>query len=137
MPPKKSKKKDKKGKASVADGGVTKDELWDQMMALREELEQTKRQKDYFRHERDNCMASWENAKMRLEQQQDLSRERLRFKEELENNLQDEIKKVHGQLQHVQLEHYNAISELKIEAAASQRQRMKEFVKRELLCTRK
>lgn len=131
MASKKSKKSNKKGNVKNPDADA-KDELWDQAMALREELEQVKKQKYRFQHERDNYMLSWDKAKRRLEQQRAKLRQRLREKEEREKHLQDQIKVVCEQMKHVQLEHHNATSELKIETAASERHTMTQNMRREL-----
>ncbi|CAL9693051.1 unnamed protein product [Knipowitschia caucasica] len=100
-------------------------------MALREEVEKTKKQKEILQRERDMLTASWEVAERRLEETQAQLRVRRREKEQQENDFLIQSTRLREQLAHVQVEHFNALSELKLEIAASQCCRQEALVRRE------
>ncbi|GLD54389.1 growth arrest-specific protein 8-like protein [Lates japonicus] len=121
MPPKtKSKKKAGKGKSpAVVDGlsteEMSKDQLEEHIIHLREELDREQEERRHFLLERDKIQTTWEIAKRNLEEVKDQLRNRRREREEAKECHRVEISK----LNQVLSEQHNTISELKMDDVAS------------------
>ncbi|XP_068582653.1 dynein regulatory complex subunit 4-like [Cebidichthys violaceus] len=122
MPPKTKSKKAVKGK-SVVDGlsteEMSKDQLEEHIVRLREELDREREERSYFQLERDKIQAFWEISKRRLEEQEAELRNRHREREEAEERHQVEITVYKQKLKHVLSEHHGTVSGLKVDAVAS------------------
>lgn len=132
MPPKKKKsgKKGKKGKKSgkaktptVIDGisteEMTKEQLEEHIVRLREELDREREERNYFQLERDKVNTFWEITKRQLEEKKAELRNKDREMEDAEERHQIEIKVYKQKVKHLLYEHQNNISELKAEGAVS------------------
>jgi len=132
MPPKKKKsgKKGKKGKKSgkaktptVIDGisteEMTKEQLEEHIVRLREELDREREERNYFQLERDKVNTFWEITKRQLEEKKAELRNKDREMEDAEERHQIEIKVYKQKVKHLLYEHQNNISELKAESAVA------------------
>ncbi|KAM8772135.1 dynein regulatory complex subunit 4-like [Acanthopagrus schlegelii] len=124
MPPKGKNKKAGKGKASaVVDGlpteEMSKDQLEDHIIRLREELDREREERSYFQLERDRIQAFWEISKRSLEEAKAGLRNRQREREEAEERHRVEITVYKQKLKHVLSEHHNVSSEMKMDGVAS------------------
>ncbi|XP_060897950.1 dynein regulatory complex subunit 4-like [Labrus mixtus] len=119
MPPKAKDKK--KGKQSVVVDGLSteemsKDQLWDHMICLREELDRVREEKSYFQLERDKAQAVYEIRKRTLEETKARLRIRQREKEEAEERHRVEITTYKQKLKNVLSEQHSTVSGLKMDA---------------------
>ncbi|XP_023259221.1 growth arrest-specific protein 8 [Seriola lalandi dorsalis] len=124
MPPKTKGKKAGKGRSSaVVDGlsteEMSKDQLEEHIVRLREELDREREERSYFQLERDKIQAFWEISKRNLEETKAELRNRSREREEAEERHRVEITVYKQKLKHVLFEHHNAVSELKTDGVAS------------------
>ncbi|KAL3860291.1 hypothetical protein ACJMK2_010432 [Sinanodonta woodiana] len=132
MPPKKKKsgKKGKKGKKSgkaktptVIDGipteEMTKEQLEEHIVRLREELDREREERNYFQLERDKVNTFWEITKRQLEEKKAELRNKDREMEDAEERHQIEIKVYKQKVKHLLYEHQNNISELRAEGVVS------------------
>ncbi|XP_062282487.1 dynein regulatory complex subunit 4-like [Scomber scombrus] len=124
MPPKSKSKKVLKGKSSaVVDGlstdEMSKDQLEEHIVRLREELDREREERSYFQLERDKVQAFWEICKRNLEETQAELRNRRREREEAEERHRVEITVYKQKLKHVLSEQHDAVSELKIDGVSS------------------
>ncbi|CAH8577845.1 unnamed protein product [Heterobilharzia americana] len=132
MPPKKKpgKKKGKKSSTSsksktptVVDGvstaEMTKEELEEHIIRLREELEREREERNYFQLERDKVNTFWEISKQQLEDRSSELRNKEREMEESEERHQLELKVYKQKVKHLLYEHQNHISELKADSATA------------------
>ncbi|XP_040891362.1 dynein regulatory complex subunit 4 isoform X2 [Toxotes jaculatrix] len=124
MPPKNKGKKAGKGKSSaVVDGlsteEMSKDQLEEHIVRLREELDREREERSYFQLERDKIQAFWETSKRNLEETKAELRNRRREREEAEERHRVEISVYKQKLKHVLSEQHNTISELKMDGVAS------------------
>ncbi|KAM6987382.1 dynein regulatory complex subunit 4-like [Tautogolabrus adspersus] len=125
MPPKaKSKKNAAKGKQSaVVDGlstkEMSKDQLEEHIVRLREELDRVRKEKIYFQLERDKEQASWDINKRRLEETKARLRIRQREKEEAKECQRVEINVHKQKLKHVMSEQHSTVSGLKMDAVTA------------------
>ncbi|OCT82359.1 hypothetical protein XELAEV_18024885mg [Xenopus laevis] len=129
MPPKKKKeggkKKSAKGKRSpaVVDGisteEMSKEELEEHIVRLREELDREREERNYFQLERDKIHTFWEITRRQLEEKKCELRNKDREMEEAEERHQVEIKVYKQKVKHLLYEHQNNISELKAEGSVS------------------
>ncbi|CAH8578532.1 unnamed protein product [Schistosoma intercalatum] len=142
MPPKKKpgKKKGKKSSTSsksktptVVDGvsttEMTKEELEEHIIRLREELEREREERNYFQLERDKVNTFWEISKQQLEDRSAELRNKEREMEESEERHQLELKVYKQKVKHLLYEHQNNISELKAETATAIRINQEEHLK--------
>ncbi|XP_052815521.1 dynein regulatory complex subunit 4-like [Mya arenaria] len=134
MPAKKKKsgKKGKKGKKSgkaktptVIDGisteEMTKEQLEEHILRLREELDREREERNYFQLERDKVNTFWEITKRQLEEKKAELRNKDREMEDAEERHQIEIKVYKQKVKHLLYEHQNNVSELKAEGSVSLR----------------
>eukprot|EP00064_Thunnus_orientalis_P023653 superscaffoldBa00009163_g23905 len=123
-PPKTKSKKAVKGKSSaVVDGlstdEMSKDQLEEHIVRLREELDREREERSYFQLERDKIQAFWEISKRNLEETKAELRNRRREREEAEERHRVEITVYKQKLKHVLSEHHDIVSELKMNGVAS------------------
>ncbi|KAK5865479.1 hypothetical protein PBY51_019746 [Eleginops maclovinus] len=124
MPPKTKSKKVVKGKSSaVVDGlstdEMSKDQLEEHIIRLREELDREREERSYFQLERDKIQAFWEISKRSLEETKAELRNRQREREEAVERHRVEITVYKQKLKHVLSEQHNTVSGLKIDGVAS------------------
>lgn len=130
MPPKKKsgKKKGKKKSAksktpTIVDGisteEMSKEQLEEHIVRLREELDREREERNYFQLERDKVNTFWEITKRQLEEKKAELRNKDREMEEAEERHQVEIKVYKQKVKHLLYEHQNNIAELKAESAVS------------------
>lgn len=130
MPPKKKsgKKKGKKKSAksktpTIVDGisteEMSKEQLEEHIVRLREELDREREERNYFQLERDKVNTFWEITKRQLEERKAELRNKDREMEEAEERHQVEIKVYKQKVKHLLYEHQNNIAELKAESAVA------------------
>lgn len=130
MPPKKKKGSGKKGKKSakgkaptVIDGisteEMSKEQLEEHIVRLREELDREREERNYFQLERDKVNTFWEITKRQLEEKKADLRNKDREMEDAEERHQIEIKVYKQKVKHLLYEHQNNISELKAQNTVS------------------
>uniref|UniRef100_A0A8C5I5Y5 Dynein regulatory complex subunit 4-like n=1 Tax=Gouania willdenowi TaxID=441366 RepID=A0A8C5I5Y5_GOUWI len=133
MPPKKkgSGKKPPKSKTPVLINGLTKEEMSKEQMEelivqLREELDREREERNYFQLERDKIQTFWEVTKRKLEEAQaEVKTVEKNIEEDEERHLV-EIKVYKQKMKHLLCEHHNTIAELKERDLTSARQTHKE-----------
>ncbi|XP_022535228.2 dynein regulatory complex subunit 4 [Astyanax mexicanus] len=132
MPPKKKGGKTAKGKKSptVVDGlsteEMSKEQLEDHIVRLREELDREREERNYFQLERDKIHTFWEITKRQLEEKKADLRNRDREMEEAEERHQVEIKVYKQKVKHLLYEQQNSIAELKTEGVVTTKLLQKE-----------
>ncbi|XP_069491653.1 dynein regulatory complex subunit 4 [Ambystoma mexicanum] len=133
MPPKKSGKKKKSGKGkktNVVDGLATeemsKEQLEEHIVRLREELDREREERNYFQLERDKIHTFWEITRRQLDEKKAELRNKDREMEEAEERHQVEIKVYKQKVKHLLYEHQNNISELKAEGSVTMKLAQKE-----------
>ncbi|XP_048014055.1 dynein regulatory complex subunit 4 isoform X2 [Megalobrama amblycephala] len=132
MPPKrKSSNKSPKGKTpTVVDGlsteEMSKEQLEEHIVRLREELDREREERNYFQLERDKIHTFWEITRRHLEENKCELRNRERELEEAEERHQVEIKVYKQKVKHLLYEQQNMLSELKAESVSSTKQLQKE-----------
>ncbi|XP_050958514.1 dynein regulatory complex subunit 4 isoform X2 [Labeo rohita] len=132
MPPKrKSSNKSIKGKTpTVVDGlstdEMSKEQLEEHIVRLREELDREREERNYFQLERDKIHTFWEITKRQLEEKKCELRNREHEREEGEERHQVEIKVYKQKVKHLLYEQQNMISELKAEGVVSTKLLQKE-----------
>ncbi|CAF0736920.1 unnamed protein product [Brachionus calyciflorus] len=123
MPPKS--KKGKKGKAkkntpTVIEGisteEMTKEQLEQHIVSIREELDREREERNYFQLERDKINTFWEITKRQLEEKKAELRNKDREMEDSEERHQVEIKVMKQKVKHLLYEHQNNLAQLKSEA---------------------
>ncbi|XP_043119867.1 dynein regulatory complex subunit 4 isoform X2 [Puntigrus tetrazona] len=125
MPAKrKSSNKSPKGKTpTVVDGlstdEMSKEQLEEHIVRLREELDREREERNYFQLERDKIHTFWEITKRQLEEKKCELRNREHELEEAEERHQVEIKVYKQKVKHLLYEQQNTISELKVESVVS------------------
>ncbi|KAL7878490.1 hypothetical protein AOLI_G00094640 [Acnodon oligacanthus] len=131
MPPKKKGAKAAKGKSpTVVDGlsteDMSKEQLEDHIVRLREELDREREERNYFQLERDKIHTFWEITKRQLEEKKADLRNRDREMEEAEERHQVEIKVYKQKVKHLLYEQQNSIAELKTEGVIATKLMQKE-----------
>ncbi|KAJ7995056.1 hypothetical protein DPEC_G00255930 [Dallia pectoralis] len=125
MPPKKKAavKSAKAKTPTLVDGlsteEMSKEQLEEHIVRLREELDREREERNYFQLERDKIHTFWEITKRQLEEKKADLRNRDREMEEAEERHQVEIKVYKQKVKHLLYEHQNSISELKAEGVVS------------------
>lgn len=129
MPPKKKggkkgKKKAAKAKLPTIIDGISteemsKEQLEEHIVRLREELDREREERNYFQLERDKVNTFWEITKRQFEEKKAELRNKEREMEEAEERHQVEIKVYKQKVKHLLYEHQNNITELKAESAVS------------------
>ncbi|KAI1890190.1 hypothetical protein AGOR_G00171130 [Albula goreensis] len=137
MPPKKKGgKKSAKGKTpTVVDGlsteEMSKEQLEEHIVRLREELDREREERNYFQLERDKIHTFWEITKRQLEEKKADLRNRDREMEESEERHQVEIKVYKQKVKHLLYEHQNSLTEQKAEGVVSTKLMQKEHAELE------
>ncbi|XP_023646085.1 dynein regulatory complex subunit 4 isoform X1 [Paramormyrops kingsleyae] len=131
MPPKKKTAKSAKGKPPpVVDGisteEMSKEQLEEHIVRLREELDREREERNYFQLERDKIHTFWEITRRQLEEKKAELRNRDREIEESEERHQVEIKVYKQKVKHLLYEHQNNIAELKTEGVLTSKVMQKE-----------
>ncbi|XP_064393127.1 dynein regulatory complex subunit 4-like [Halichondria panicea] len=117
----KGKGKGKKGKApkkaAVIDGisteDMTKEQLEEHVLRLRDELDREREERNFFQLERDKVNSFWEITKQQLDENKATVRNKERELEDSEERHQVEIKVYKQKVKHLLYEHQNNITELK------------------------
>ncbi|TSL47612.1 Growth arrest-specific protein 8 [Bagarius yarrelli] len=123
-PPKKKGTKSAKGKSSTVVDGISteemsKEQLEEHIIRLREELDREREERNYFQLERDKIHTFWEITKRQLEEKKADLRNREREMEEAEENHQTEIRVYKQKVKHLLYEQQNSIAELKTEGVVA------------------
>lgn len=128
MGPKKAgkggKKKSAKPKAPTMVDGISteemsKEQLEEYIVRLREELDREREERNYFQLERDKINTFWEITKRQNDEKKSDLRNKEREMEEAEEQHQVEIKVYKQKVKHLLYEHQNNITELKAESAVA------------------
>ncbi|KAF7216608.1 transcript variant X2 [Nothobranchius furzeri] len=124
MPPRTKQKNPGKGKSSAEMGRLSteemsKDQLEEHIVRLREELDREREEKSFFQLERDKTQDFWEISKRKLQEAKAELRNRDRERDEAEERHQVEITVYKQKLKHVLSEQQNTISEMKMDTACS------------------
>eukprot|EP00117_Sycon_ciliatum_P000196 scpid67620/ scgid6365/ Growth arrest-specific protein 8; Growth arrest-specific protein 11 len=98
---------------------MTKEQLEDHIMRMRDELDREREERNFFLLERDKINEFWEISKDELAQTKAEVRLRDRQLEEAEERHQVEIKVYKQKVKHLLYEHQNSITELKAEGSVS------------------
>ncbi|XP_055776954.1 dynein regulatory complex subunit 4-like isoform X3 [Salvelinus fontinalis] len=98
---------------------MSKEQLEEHIVRLREELDREREERNYFQLERDKIHTFWEITKRHLDERKADLRNRDREMEEAEERHQVEIKVYKQKVKHLLYEHQNSISELKGEGVVS------------------
>ncbi|XP_054626680.1 dynein regulatory complex subunit 4 [Dunckerocampus dactyliophorus] len=133
MPPKKkgSGKRSAKVKSAALIDGLTKEELSKEQMiehiiVLREELDREREERNYFQLERDKIHSFWDVTKKHLEEAAAQLRNIEKKIEEDEGRHLVEIKVYKQKMKHLLCEHHNTTSELKADSLTSTEAMQKE-----------
>uniref|UniRef100_H3CAM5 Dynein regulatory complex subunit 4 n=1 Tax=Tetraodon nigroviridis TaxID=99883 RepID=H3CAM5_TETNG len=125
QPPKSSKsKKVAKAKASavvdcLSTEEMSKEQLEEHIVRLREELDREREEKSFFQLERDKIREFWEISKRSLEEAKAELRSRQREREEEEERHRVEISVFKQKLKNVLSEHQDAMTEVKMDGVAA------------------
>ncbi|XP_017159359.1 growth arrest-specific protein 8-like [Poecilia reticulata] len=124
MPPKNRNKKSGKGKPSagvdaLSTEEMSKDQLEEQVVRLREELDREREERSYFQLERDKIRGMWEISRRRLEEAEAELRDGVRQRDEAAERHRVEITVYKQKLKHVLSEQHNAVCEMKTDAVSS------------------
>ncbi|XP_055010282.1 dynein regulatory complex subunit 4 [Boleophthalmus pectinirostris] len=117
-------KKPEKSRTPILIDGLTKDEmskeqLEDHIMRLREELDREREERNYFQLERDKVHSFWDITDRKLKEAKAELRNLDKELEETEIKLQVEIKVYRQKMRHLLCEHQNTICELNTDAVTS------------------
>ncbi|XP_068267583.1 dynein regulatory complex subunit 4 isoform X1 [Nyctibius grandis] len=132
MAPKK--KAGKKGKGSKAPAVVdalapkemTREQLQDHVVRLREELDREREERNFFQLERDKIHTFWEITRRQLEEKRAELRNKDREMEQAEERHQVEIKVYKQKVKHLLHEHQENLTELKAEGTLSLKRAQKD-----------
>ncbi|XP_037546386.1 dynein regulatory complex subunit 4 [Nematolebias whitei] len=98
---------------------MSKDQLEEHIVLLREELDREREERSFFQLERDQIRASWEIYKRDVEEFESELRNRVREKDEAEERHRAEITIYKQKLKHVLSEQHNTVSEMKMDTVSS------------------
>ncbi|KAJ8041751.1 Dynein regulatory complex subunit 4 [Holothuria leucospilota] len=98
---------------------MSKEQLEEHIVRLREELDREREERNYFQLERDKVNTFWEITKRQLEEGRAELRNKDREMEDAEERHQVEIKVYKQKVKHLLYEHQNNISELKAESSVA------------------
>ncbi|KAM3623799.1 uncharacterized protein V6R79_015687 [Siganus canaliculatus] len=120
MPPKSKGKKARKAKSSaVVDAlsteEMSKDQMEEHIVRLREELDRVREEKGYFQLERDKIHSLWEISQRDQEEMKAKLRNQQREKDEAEERHRVEITVYKQKLKNVMSEHHNMTTEMKMD----------------------
>uniref|UniRef100_A0A3Q2P2E6 Dynein regulatory complex subunit 4 n=1 Tax=Fundulus heteroclitus TaxID=8078 RepID=A0A3Q2P2E6_FUNHE len=122
MPPKRKTKKNKKP-STVVDALPTqeesKDQLWEKALSLQEELHSVRKEKTFFKLERDKAQEIWKTSEENLEESELLVKSKIRAKAEAEERHRAEITVYKQKLKHILSEQHNDVFEARTGAVSS------------------
>lgn len=95
---------------------MTKEQLEQHIVSIREELDREREERNYFQLERDKINTFWEITKRQLEEKKAELRNKDREMEDSEERHQVEIKVMKQKVKHLLYEHQNNLAQLKSEA---------------------
>ena len=95
---------------------MSKEQLEEHIVSLREELDREREERNYFQLERDKVNTFWEITKRQLEERKAELRNRDREMEDSEERHQVEIKVMKQKVKHLLYEHQNNLSQHKADA---------------------
>lgn len=95
---------------------MTKEQLEEHIVNIREELDREREERNYFQLERDKINTFWEITKRQLDEKKAELRNKDREMEDSEERHQVEIKVMKQKVKHLLYEHQNNIAQLKSEA---------------------
>ncbi|XP_054856524.1 dynein regulatory complex subunit 4 isoform X2 [Eublepharis macularius] len=98
---------------------MTKEQLEEHIVRLREELDREREERNYFQLERDKIHTFWEITRRQLDEKKAELRNKDREMEEAEERHQVEIKVYKQKVKHLLYEHQNNLTELKAEGTVS------------------
>ncbi|CAN2389509.1 growth arrest-specific [Pristimantis euphronides] len=98
---------------------MSKHQLEEHIVRLREEIERERAERNYFQLERDKIHSFWEITCRQLEEKKCELRNKDREMEEAEEKHQEEMKVCKQKVKYLLYEHQNCISELKAEGSVS------------------
>uniref|UniRef100_A0A8C4Q8T3 Dynein regulatory complex subunit 4 n=1 Tax=Eptatretus burgeri TaxID=7764 RepID=A0A8C4Q8T3_EPTBU len=117
----KKKKKDAPGKdigilSALSTQEMTKEQLEQQVLQLREELKKEQEERNYFQLERDKIHTFWEITRKQLEEKRAEMRNKDKEMEDAEERHQVEIKVYKQKVKHLLFEQQNSLAEVQIDA---------------------
>uniref|UniRef100_A0A8B9BDL2 Dynein regulatory complex subunit 4 n=1 Tax=Anser brachyrhynchus TaxID=132585 RepID=A0A8B9BDL2_9AVES len=135
--PKKAGRKGKGGKApAVADASgpeeMSREQLGEHIVRLRQELDREREERNYFQLERDKIHTFWEITRRQLEEKKAELRNKDREMEEAEERHQVEIKVYKQKVKHLLYEHQENLTELKAEGTLSMKRAQKDHWAQEM-----
>lgn len=95
---------------------MTKEQLEEHIVNIREELDREREERNYFQLERDKINTFWEITKRQLDEKKAELRNKDREMEDSEERHQVEIKVMKQKVKHLLYEHQNNLAQLKSEA---------------------
>ncbi|MEQ2190099.1 hypothetical protein GOODEAATRI_032222, partial [Goodea atripinnis] len=98
---------------------MSKDQLEEHIVRLREELDREREERSYFQLERDKIHACWEICKRKLEEMEADLRNNIQEKDEAEERHRVEITVYKQKLKHVLSEQHNTAFEVRMDAVSS------------------
>ncbi|GAB1606784.1 Dynein regulatory complex subunit 4 [Argonauta hians] len=128
MPPKgKGKKGKKSGKNAkqrviidnVATEDMTKEQLEEHVIRMRDQLDRERKERNFHQLERDRVHTFWDITQQKLTETQAMLRNKDRDIEDTEERHQTEIKVYKQKVKHLMFEHQNNITQLKAEGTVS------------------
>ncbi|XP_038662391.1 dynein regulatory complex subunit 4 isoform X1 [Scyliorhinus canicula] len=105
---------------------MSKEQLEEHIVRLREELDREREERNYFQLERDKIHTFWEITKRQLEERKSELRNKDREMEDAEERHQVEIKVYKQKVKHLLYEHQNNLAELKAENTVAMKLDQKE-----------
>lgn len=116
----------------VSTAEMTKEQLEEHVVRLREEVDREREERNYFQLERDKINTFWEITKRQLDEVKAEQRNKDREMEDAEERHQIEIKVYKQKVKHLLYEHQNNIAELKAENVVALNLANEEFHGQEL-----
>ncbi|KAM4595752.1 dynein regulatory complex subunit 4-like [Fundulus diaphanus] len=122
QPPKRKNKKNKKPSTAL-DALLTqeesKDQLWKKALGLQEELQSVRKEKSFFKLEKDKTQEIWETSKKNLEESELLLKTKIGAKAKAEERHRVEITVYKQKLKHVLSEQHNGVFEVRTGVVSS------------------
>ncbi|XP_048371129.1 dynein regulatory complex subunit 4 isoform X1 [Sphaerodactylus townsendi] len=112
--------------------GMTKEQLEEHIVRLREELDREREERNYFQLERDKIHTFWEITRRQLDEKKAELRNKDREMEEAEERHQVEIKVYKQKVKHLLYEHQNSLTELKAEGTVAMKLAQKDHRTQEM-----
>ncbi|XP_069562882.1 dynein regulatory complex subunit 4-like [Brachyistius frenatus] len=119
MPPKTKPKGKSEKKKDVPTKEMVKDQLWEELLRLQEELNSVRMKKNLYKSEMHEAHGFCHYAKKNLEVTKNRMREKLRLKQEAGKQRRAEIEEHELKLRHLNAEHHNDLCEVKTNAVTT------------------